>query len=260
MDIKTISLGADGDKFPMLDSIWDFFSSKGSKTVFVSVGSSPSPLPELEIGEMLGCKLHLFEPKPAAQQDWEAIKDVLKTRKAGSESSDFVKAALKKWVLPRNIHLDSSLPFLYAGELLIDGDKVVTSSLREKMEAISETLGFTKEEAHIDLLKIDLPGKEHLVLSSVIEARFRPSLLVVRWTNMPDEHLNTMLAAAHLQTLGYRLLAKEGSKFLYYYNDTNYYESCSWEVVGPANPLVSVITKAFLPGKKEEVLKCSELE
>ena len=250
-EVKTTLVGNKEDQFPILDGIWYFFSSKGAKTVFVSVGSSPSPLPELDLGEMLGCPVHMFEPRSSTQQKWEEIKELLKSRKAKEDSSGFAKEALKKWVLPRNIHVDGTLPFSHEGELVVEGEKVVTSSLRKKVEEICERLGFPASEAHVDLLKIDLHEKEDLVLSAVLKARFRPSLLLVRWSHMPDEDMNTMLSAAHLQTLGYRLLAIEGSKFLYYYTDINYYESCSWQVVGPLNPLIAEITNAFLPGKKE---------
>jgi len=250
-EVNTVFVGNQDDRFPMLEGIWDFFSSKGSKTVFLSVGSSASPLPELDLSEMLGCPIHMFETRASTQKEWEETKEILKARKAKDDTSSFAKEALKKWVLPRNIHIDGTLPFMHDGEIVVGGEKVTTSSLREKVEAISERLGFPKEEAHIDLLKIDVPEKEDLILSAVLKARFRPSLLLVRWSHMPDEDMNTMLSAAHLQTLGYRLLGKEGSKFLYYYTDVNYYESCSWQVVGPTNPLIAEITNAFLPGKKE---------
>lgn len=250
-EVKTILIGNQDDRFPMLEGVWDFFSSKGTKTIFVSVGSSSSPLPELDLAETLGCPIHVFEPRSSTQQQWEETKHLLKSRKPTEETSLFAKDAIKKWVLPRNIHIDGTLPFMYDGELVIEGEKFLTSSVRQKVEEISERLGFTKEEAHIDFLKVDVPKKEDLILSAVIKARFRPSLLLVRWSHLPDEDMNTMLMAAHLQTLGYRLLAKEDSKFLYYYTDTNYYESCSWQVIGSTNPLIAEITNAFLPGKKE---------
>ena len=250
-EVNTVFVGKQDDRFPMLEGLWDFFSSKGAKTVFVSVGSSPSPLPELDLSEMLGCPIHMFETRSSIQMQWEETKNILKVRKTKEETSNFAKDAAKKWVLPRNILVDGTLPFMYEGELVIGGEKIETSHFREKVEAICESLGFQKEEAHIDLLKIDVAEKEDLVLSAVLKARFRPSLLLVRWSHMPDEDMNTMLSAAHLQTLGYRLLAKEDSKFLYYYTDTNYYETCSWQVIASTNPLIAEITNAFLPGKKE---------
>jgi len=250
-EVNTTLIGNLSDRFPMIENVWDFFSSKGSKTIFISVGSSASPLPELDLSEMLGCPIHVFDTNSSRNAVWEETKELLKSRKAKDDTSLFAKEALKKWVLPRNINVDGTLPFIYEGELVIGNEKIVTSSLREKVEAISENLGFPKAEAHIDLLKIDMAEKEDLVLSAVLKARFRPSLLIVRWSHMPDEDMNTMLTAAHLQTLGYRLLAKEGSKFLYYYTDINYYESCSWQVVASTNPLIAELTNAFLPGKKE---------
>jgi hypothetical protein len=185
-EIKTSLIGNQEDRFPILENIWDFFSSKGSKTVFVSVGSGESPLPELDLSEMLGCPIHMFEARPSMQQKWEETKDILKSRKAKEDTSAFAKDALKKWVLPRNIRVEGTLPFSHEGELVVEGERVVTSSLRAKVEAISETLGFPKDQAHIDLLKIDAPGLEDLVLTATLKAMFRPSLIMIRWTHLPD--------------------------------------------------------------------------
>jgi hypothetical protein len=43
--------------------------------------------------------------------------------------------------------------------------------------------------------------------------------------------------------IGYRLFAKEGTKFLYYFSDSNLYEICSWEDTSVGNPLVGEIVR-----------------
>jgi hypothetical protein len=249
-----MQVGSTNDRFPIIEGLWDFYSAKGPKTVFLSVGSSPSPLPELDLCEMLGCPLYLFETRTEVMNQWTEIREILKTRKATDTTSVFAKDALKKWVLPRNLHVEAKLPFFFDGQV----ETSVTCSVKEKVEEICEGLGFAKTDAHIDLLKIDIVDKEDLVLSAILRANFRPSLILIRWSHMPDENLQITLSAGHLQTLGYHLLEKKDDKFLYYFADTNYYESCSWEQTGTENPLVSALTMAFLPGKKANVIALSQ--
>jgi hypothetical protein len=59
-----------------------------------------------------------------------------------------------------------------------------------------------------------------------------------------------MNSAAHLQMLGYALVGKEDNRFLYYYTDVNYYETCSWEKVANKfeNPLMRELVRSIYPG------------
>ena len=45
------------DPWPIIDNIWSIFARKGNKTVFLSVGASPTALPDLELAETLGLSL-----------------------------------------------------------------------------------------------------------------------------------------------------------------------------------------------------------
>jgi hypothetical protein len=49
------------------------------------------------------------------------------------------------------------------------------------------------------------------------------------------------MAAGHLQNTGYMLIAKEQTKYLYYYFDMDLYTTCSWENTNIANPLTHAI-------------------
>ena len=74
------TIGSKDDPYPMISNIWDFFSSKGIKTVFMSVSSGKTPLPELDLAENIGCPILIFDT--AAQcKKWEECKDILKSRK-----------------------------------------------------------------------------------------------------------------------------------------------------------------------------------
>jgi hypothetical protein len=101
----------------------------------------------------------------------------------------------------------------------------------------------------IDILKIDTknsaPGLELSILSSIFSAGFRPSVLIVQWSKLPDEDTPAMLAAGHLQCCGYSLLDTIDNKFLYFYNDDNMYELCSWQQTTDMNPIAKEIINSI---------------
>jgi hypothetical protein len=45
--------------------------------------------------------------------------------------------------------------------------------------------------------------------------------------------------------VGYKLLEKIENKYLYYFMDNNYYESCSWEKTTVDNPLIDAIVESI---------------
>ena len=116
--------------------------------------------------------------------------------------------------------------------------------------------GMGLTETRIDILKIDLGnGDERAVLYAILDAGFRPSTLMVNWSEMPDTNVPISLMAGHLQNMGYQLLAKEESKFLYYFTDRDWYMSCSWEDTTCPNPLIAEVIK-MIP-KVREANDCS---
>jgi hypothetical protein len=107
----------------------------------------------------------------------------------------------------------------------------------------------------IDILKIDTknsaPGFEHAFLPFLVASGYRPSIVLVNWNCMPDEDLITTMTAGHLQNSGYRLLAKNGSRFLYYFVNSNTYEYCSWEDINVTNPLLTTVAHSAYENLKE---------
>ena len=90
--IQTVSIGAKEEPYPMISNVWDFFSTKGTKTVFVSVGTGKTCVPDLEFAETIGCPILKLD-SPEDTQKWQEVKEILKTRKLGESTSDFAKAA-----------------------------------------------------------------------------------------------------------------------------------------------------------------------
>ena len=248
--ITTTKIGSKEEPYPMISNVWDFFSQKGTKTVFVSVGTGNTCLPDLDFAETIGCPLLKIDTPEKTIQEWNEIKEILKTRKATETTSEFVKAAARKWVLPKNIYIQRCVPSLYNGMIHTEEGSIPTKKWYDLVSEHCRQIGLPEEDIHIDVLKLDTYDYQDSVLFSLLQSGFRPSLLLIHWNHSPDSDLTTLLPAGHLQMMGYSLAAKEGNRFLYYYTDTNYYETCSWETPAKRfeNPFVSNLIKAVYPG------------
>lgn len=247
--ITTVSIGAKEEPYPMVSNVWDFFSSKGTKTVFVSVGTGNTCVPDLEFAETIGCPiLKLDVPEDAHK--WSEVKDILKIRKVSDTTTEFAKPASRKWVLPKNLITESVIPSLYKGTLETENGTVVTKPWIDIVESHCKAIGIPDDNIRLDILKVDSCPYQHTVLDSLWQTGLRPSLLLVHWISSPDSDLPTLLTAAHLQMIGYCLAAKEGNRYLYYFTDVNYYETTSWETVAKKyeNPLMFTLIRSINPG------------
>lgn len=247
--ITTTTIGAKEEPYPMIQNVWEFFSEKGPKTVFVSVGTGSTCLPDLEFAETIGCPLLKLDT-PQDSVKWTEVKEILKSRKPSETTSEFAKVASRKWVLPKNLHIQEGIPSEYNGSLELDGKTYTTKGWYALVKDYCMSMGIPEENVHIDLLKVDTCSYESVVLNGLIQSGFRPSLLLINWVNTPDTNLQSLLLAANIQMIGYSLIGKEGSRFLYYYTDVNYYETTSWETVSKKmeNPLISNLLRSVLPG------------
>jgi hypothetical protein len=154
---STILFGKNGSNpLPMLEKLWDFYSSKGNKTVFVNIGTSSSPLAELEIAESLGCPIHTVEPDEENRKLWNKVLEILKTRKISEETEcDFTKNVSSKWVLSKNIHISSALPFFYDGLVQINDIMVDTVIFKQFVKNICSKMNISEEQERIDLVNLN---------------------------------------------------------------------------------------------------------
>jgi hypothetical protein len=238
-----------GDDFPMLDRFFDFFDKKGIRTVFMSIGNSTTAAADLEIAEGLGCPLHVVPLNASEKSQWEEISAILKARKREDTASAFSAGADTKWILPKNIRVQSEMPWWCKGEIDISGEAVKTRPAVELLATICAPMKIKDSVTRLDILKIDTrlaaPGLEKAILAAMLDAGIRPSLLLVNWSDRPDVVLSATLAAGHLQNSGYHLIGKEGHKFLYYFTDHDMYQLCSWEDMSRHNPLLhEIVTSA----------------
>jgi hypothetical protein len=243
--VETIRIGSSSRPFPFLKDIWSFFLEKGSKTVFFSIGTSDSPLAELEIAESLGCPIHIFDTTDDSANQWNSVKSILEDRKVTDTTGDFASVAAKKWVLSKHILYHSGFPYSFSGKLE-DGTRLFS---------VEEILSKNEGVIRVDLLKIDKQGWEDKILSGIMAPGFRPSLLIVNWSESPNESYKTMVAAGNLTMMGYTLLGREENRCLYYFTGMTLYETVDWYMPKCKNPLVSTLLADYtiLPKTNETV-------
>lgn len=245
------------DPFPMVDHAWDIYSGKGIRTVFFSIGNSKSAAADLDIAESLGCPIHAVPLNATQAEEWAEVTQILKER-ARTGGSVFSEGAEKKWILPKNVRVQGTLPWWYDGQIDLSANGISGSGIsgistaiktREIMATMTDaaTSLKLKGSARLDILKLDCsaaPGLEKPLLAAMLSAGFRPGIVIVNWSGRPDVDLSTTLAAGHLQNSGYRLMSKIDNKFVYYFTDQDMYQICSWEDSTCTNPMLNAIASA----------------
>lgn len=250
VQIKLVGEGT--EKWPMIETLWDFFAEKGIKTVFVSVGVGANPHADLEIAETLGCPLHIFEVRETILNDWEKIQVILKSRKESEDSSVFLQGIEKKWVLPKNIRIHKTLPSFFTGTVTLEDVSYSTKDIISCVTESCSSMSLREEQLRVDILKICLGNKYELpILQSFLTAGFRPGMILIEWSDLPDEDAASCITAGHLQTCGYQLLAIYGNRFLYVSTDRCMYDICSWQDNTVDNPMVREIVKSCTETKEK---------
>jgi hypothetical protein len=245
------------DPFPMIDRAWDVFASKGIRTVFFSIGNSESVAADLDIAEGLGCPAHVIPLSPKDSEKWAEVSRILKERKRDDTCvHSFSVGADKKWILPKNIRVLPALPWWSAGQLDLSDGPVKTEDCMKAITTACEAMKLKEGSVRIDILKIDTrsyaPGLEKAILGAILNAGFRPAVVLVHWSAKPDVDLSTTIAAGHLQNTGYRLISKLDNKFLYYFTDNDMYQICSWEDRSCMNPMCNAIASSLKQNVSKE--------
>jgi hypothetical protein len=253
--LKIKLIGLKEDTWPMIEDLWQYYAKKGIKTVFLNVGVSSAAYADLEIAETLGCPVHTWDPRDEVSQKWDEVKQILKSRKCPDSPSDFTEEAEKKWVLPKNIHVYPSIPGFTTGSLEVHSKQYPTTSLSSCVKQMINNMKVTEER--IDILKVCLgEGMERGLLYALMDSPYRPGLILVDWSTMPDSDLNSTLCAGHLQNCGYSLLANKGTRFLYTFTGDCVYEICSWETNMVPNPMIYEIGISVTKSSKIEEDEC----
>ena len=222
----------DTEKFPVPKNLWEFFSAKKTNTIFLSLGTSSTPMVELHVSENLGCKIHIFDDSEESKKNWAAVSEMLTTRKSNDTTPEFAKCASKKWVLPRNLFYHNYIPHFQISE----------EGIQKTIKSICSNLN----EERIDILKLDTIERTCGSLYAILSNGYRPGIVMIHWDPSPDSSLQNTLLAGHLQTCGYGLVAKYENNYLYYFTDRGLYDTVSWETNAVENPLVNGILESVL--------------
>lgn len=232
------------DPFPIISDLSEMYGQKGIRTVFFSVGTSKSPLADLEISEAVGCPVNIFPLGDSDVENWTAVAACLKDRTASP--NPFLEGVDKVWVLPKNIRLRESLPWWEKGSIHVNGVDKATKKVETVVSEVCADLKVKDGAQRIDILKVDTGGHmESGFITAILNSGFRPGIILVNWSETPDSNTSLSITAGHMQNCGYVLLNKEGNKYLYYYADDDLYMACSWENVAMVNPIVSEVIRAY---------------
>lgn len=231
------------DPFPCINSVMVQYEKKNMNTVVVTLGASKSCLADLEICEELGCPLFVCPVTELGHRQWDEVGTILKSHTRTEETSQysFSEQAETKWILSKNFRIQESLPWWNTGTMDISGQIVKTVKAFDWVTSICSTMKLNGD-VRIDILKIDMPNDlERGALSSIIDAGFRPGLILIKWNKMPDTDIPTSILAGHLHNCGYHLVMTLSNKFLYYYTGNDAYMTCSWEDTTNQNPIITEI-------------------
>jgi hypothetical protein len=232
------------DPFPIISDVSEMFSQKGIRTVFFSIGTSKSPLADLEISEGIGCPVNVFPLEDSDVENWNGVTACLKNRTASP--NPFLEGVDKVWVLPKNIRLREQLPWWEKGSINVSGVDKATNKVENIVSDVCADLKVKDGAQRIDILKVDTGRHmESGFIGAILNSGFRPGIILVNWSETPDSNSSLSISAGHIQNCGYVLLGKEGNKYLYYYVDDDLYMACSWENVTMVNPIVSEVIRAY---------------
>ena len=218
---------------PIPENPYSFFGNTSTIKI-VNITNSVSTwrndliLAEKFFSEMIVCP---FIDNQLSQSDHtialDETRDILKQRMKYPNIKDFPEKEkiAKTWILPNK---------------LISGPNA-TTFLHDSESSVRDALPELVEEG-FDFLKVELPnGKERKILYAFLDNGFKPSLILVKWSNDLDNHIPTAQCAGHLTNCGYSLVALENGYALYMSIPDTLYDLCSMKEVGSRNIILDTI-------------------
>lgn len=235
------------NQWPILKDLWAFFSGNAGNISVLSVNSSGDVLPDLKLTEKVGGKITLCVPTEDDVSFLTNVKMVLKERSKSEliKDNEVLTAISKCWVLANRVTILKGLPFSFNGSAEVTVKSAVDLSGAD-LSGVKVTVPLVDifdltDANYFDIVKVDFPGMERQVLSGIMDAGMRPSLIMVRWSEAPNSTAQARAAAATLQNHGYTLLSVVDDKYLYHYNDKPFYNLADWETPSMKNPMVEMI-------------------
>lgn len=170
------------------------------------------------------------------EKEWTLTSDVLKQRMKypGVKEDPKLLQLAKTWVLPTKLNK------------LEQNDTVLATTTDDFTSTFKKMFDDLKiEEQKIHVLKVELQnGLERQFVYKFLDAGFRPSIVLVKWTQDLDDNIPTANCAGHLMNSGYSLLKLQDQYALYMYTDQVLYDVCSMKTEGLKNPIMESILQS----------------
>lgn len=210
---STVSVIGEGEHaWITMKNLPGFFSKKIDGCNFVSIGTNPQSISvDAEIIESIGGYLHFI---PTSSNEKQLMNDF-------------------KSILDGNTNISHDLELI--SNRMIDTEYI-------KIHEIDNSFYSIRDIEHIDICKIDSDKYGKSAVFNIFDAGFRPSILMIRFKLSPDEDTSTQITAGHIQNMGYILLGKYHTTYLYYFVDDCLYDYCKWSEPKHKNPLMIELT------------------
>jgi hypothetical protein len=217
---------------PFFENSLSFIDTSKKTRIFVNICDNPQRWKrDLILGEKLFADVFVCPVNHSITEDITDVKDIL-TKRTGypdiKENPEKLEIA-KTWVLAKKVHEGPN-----ALEFLNPKENSMKTSLLECIQ-----LNIKGSDNTIQCLKIDVQdGLERQFIYRFLDDGFRPSLVIVRWSNDVDDHYSTAICAGHLLNCGYGHVRMENNYSLYLFEDQSLYDICSMKTLGSQNPIM----------------------
>jgi hypothetical protein len=208
---------------PFIKNPLGFFAQTKNFRSFLSITDSADLTTDIQIAEKMFSTLFISS-NTHSEEKVQIIRDVLKQRlryPGINEKQDLLKIA-KIWVLPNKVQTVSQ-------------PKAFLESFKHSLQKKQEEYNFES----ISCVKIELQnGEERMIIYKMLDDGFRPSLVIVKWSEDLDTDYSTAYCAGHLVNSGYVLIDNKNGYALYFYTDASIYNTVSMKDVCYGNPIV----------------------
>ncbi len=214
MNSTVFVISSGNEEWITIKNLTGFFSKKLDGCVFVSIGKSNSTLAvDAEICELIGSTLHLI---PTSEEE----RNYMNTFKSIFNGND-VSHIIPECSLMSN--------------RMIDGESI-------KVHDIDNSFYSIRNIGHVDICKIDSDNYGRSAIFNLLDAGYRPSIIMISFKYSPDDSISSQITAGHIQNTGYILLGRHKDTYVYYFVDDCLYDYCRWSQPSHKNPLMIELT------------------
>ena len=217
---------------PFFENPLGFIDPSKKSRIFINICDNPQRWKrDLILSEKLFADVFVCPVNHSITEDLADVKDIL-TKRTGypdiKEHPEKLEIA-KTWILAKKVHEGPN-----ALEFLNPKENSMKISLLECIHS-----NVKDSDDTIQCLKIDVQdGLERQFVYRFLDDGFRPSLVIVRWSNDVDDHYSTAICAGHLLNCGYGHVRMENNYSLYLFEDQSLYDICSMKTLGSQNPIM----------------------